>query len=36
MGITEDRKSARKALKLTNDVMNAVTFIMSSGQDGLD
>jgi len=31
-----DRKSAKKALKLTGDVSNAVTFLLESGEAGLD
>ena len=31
-----DRKSAKKALKLTGDVNNAVTFLLESGELGLD
>ena len=31
-----DRKSAKKALKLTGDVSNAVTFLLESGEVGLE
>ena len=31
-----DRKSAKKALKLTGDVSNAVTFLLESGEAGLE
>ena len=31
-----DRQSAKKALKLTGDVSNAVTFLLESGEMGLD
>lgn len=35
MGLA-DRKSARKALKLSGNLQNAITFILESGEQGLN